>query len=250
MTDTDSLPTVQDEAPPPPVIEDPLFFIDYDGTLAAIVEQPMQAQPYPGAPELLRDLNDKYPIWVVTGRHLDDLAVFLPGLRLRAIGLHGAQEGRIGGQAVSHIGPEVQKAIDDMRASAPVGDGITVEAKGPAFAIHYRQAKDKEEAHAELQRWVDRLPAVLDAVWGKKVVEVRGKGVHKGVAVQRVCRAFPDRVPVCLGDDETDEDAFRALHALQMDAVTVRVGGGKTVARHYLKGPQEVVAYLRQYLFE
>lgn len=242
------VPSVQIGHPAPPVVPMPLLFIDYDGTLASIVDRPMEAEPYPGVPELLRDLDEQYPLWIVTGRHVDDLAVFLPELPLHAIGLHGAQEGRIGGQTINRVDQEVQDAMDRMRAQVPEMEGITVEAKGPMFAAHYRQADDEQRAYALLKEWAESAPVALDVLWGKKVVEVRAKGTHKGVAVQHICEDFPEHTPVYLGDDETDEDAFRALHALGDRAVTVRVGGGETVARHTLKGPPQVVAYLRQYL--
>ena len=232
----------------PPVATNPIFFIDYDGTLASIVDRPMEAEPYPGVPELLKMLNDRYPVWLVTGRHLEDLAVFLPDLSMRAIGLHGAQEGQIGGQAASFIDPETRQAMDRLRSEVPDIEGVFVESKGPTFAVHYRQTRDEEKARVALKEWADSSSTSLDVLWGKKVVEVRAKGTHKGVAVQRLCADFPDHTPVYLGDDETDEDAFRALHALRDTAVTIRIGGGQTVARHALEGPPQVVAYLQNYL--
>jgi trehalose 6-phosphate phosphatase len=92
------------------------------------------------------------------------------------------------------------------------------------------------------------MPKMLDAIWGKKVVELRPEGLTKGTAVRRIAEQHPDRVPVYLGDDTTDEDAFAALQDLDREAVTVRIGSADTKADYRLAGPDTVVDYLRQYV--
>jgi trehalose 6-phosphate phosphatase len=89
------------------------------------------------------------------------------------------------------------------------------------------------------------VPEGLEPVWGKKVVELRPRGVSKGAAVARVAAAHPARTPVFLGDDVTDEDAFRALNE-RPGAVTVKVGPGETAARFRLPDVDAVVTYLRR----
>jgi trehalose 6-phosphate phosphatase len=77
------------------------------------------------------------------------------------------------------------------------------------------------------------------------VVELRAKGVSKGVAAGRIAAQHPAHTPVYLGDDVTDEDAFRALNAAQPGAVTVKVGTGETDGRYRLPDVDAVVAYLQ-----
>ncbi|NBC17525.1 MAG: trehalose-phosphatase [Bacteroidetes bacterium] len=233
---------------PPPVAPRPLFFLDYDGTLAPIVDEPSEAFPHPEAPTLLQQLEARYPVWIVTGRHLRDLGPFLPDLNLQAIGLHGAQDGTVGGTAQSRLTEDMVAALRQMRETVPDLDGVWVEDKEHTFAVHYRQAADKQRVRERLRDWVVEAPDVLDAIWGKDVVELRPDGLDKGAAVTEIAREHPDRTPVYLGDDVTDEDAFRALAAMDDDAVTVKVGDGETRARYRLTGPDAVVAYLRQYL--
>jgi len=229
----------------PPVVDDPLFFLDYDGTLAPIVDDPAAATPHPEVPALLRELDARFPVWIVTGRDLRALSSFLDQ-PLPAIGLHGAQEGIIG-KDVRHLMPDAAAdALRRLRRSVPSLDGLRIEQKDRAFAVHYRDA-DEEEARRRLSAWLDAMPELLDAIWGKKVVELRPEGLTKGTAVRRIADEHPDRTPVYLGDDTTDEDAFEALHALDREAVTVRIGDEDTRADYRLAGPDEVVEYLARY---
>ena len=228
----------------PPIVKNPLFFLDYDGTLAPIVDDPMSAFPHTEAPGLLEQLTARYPLWIITGRHLRDLAVLLD-MPLRAIGLHGAQEGTIGGAHESLIPEGAQTALSARRRTVPDLEGLRVEEKEHTFAVHYRAVKEKAKVRARLRAWTDDLPEELDAIWGKDVLELRPRGLDKGVAVRRIAEDFPNHTPVYLGDDVTDEDAFAALAE---DAVTVKVGEGDTRARFRLGDVEAVVAYLKQYV--
>jgi len=228
-----------------PVVDRPLFFLDYDGTLAPIVDDPMEAHPHPDVPGLLRALDAAHPVWIVTGRSLEALDHFLD-LSLPAIGLHGAQQGTIGGATERLMSDDAAQAIRRLRRSVPSVDGLRVEDKDAAFAVHYRQA-DEEEVHDRLQTWVNTMPEILEAIWGKKVVELRPRNLTKGTAVRRIAGEHPKRTPIYIGDDVTDEDAFRALRDMDRAAVTVKVGDGDTAAGHRLAGPDEVVRYLRRY---
>lgn len=230
-----------------PLADKPLFFLDYDGTLAPIVDDPSQAIPHPRIPPLLDQLDNRYPLWIITGRDLKHLASLVP-LPLRAIGLHGAQHGVIGQHTHSRMPDEVAEAIADLRETLPSIRGAEVEEKSQAFAVHYRNADNEEDARHRLQVWTDTMPDILDAIWGKKVVELRPEGLTKGTAVREVAAEFPAHTPVYLGDDVTDEDAFAALHDLGRDAITVKVGDGDTCADYHLNGPGNVADYLERYV--
>jgi trehalose 6-phosphate phosphatase len=129
----------------------------------------------------------------------------------------------------------------------PTGDGVEVEEKDTAFAIHYRAAEDEDDARDRIRAWADSVPDMLEAIWGKKVMELRPKGMSKGTAVRKIADDFPDRTPIYLGDDVTDEDAFAALAEVD-GAITVKVGEGDTRAQYRLSGPDAVVEYLQQYV--
>ena len=236
----------------PPVPARPLLFLDYDGTLAPIVDDPAAAHPHAEVPALVAALAEAHPVVVVTGRDLAALGRLLVDeagapVAVRAVGLHGVEEGRPG--AVERRATEEHQAdLDRLRASVPEVEGVWVEDKGAAFAVHYRLATDERAAREALEAWASKAPEALATIWGKTVVELRPAGVSKGTAVARIAAEHPDRTPVYLGDDVTDEDAFRALGALRLPAVTVKVGEGETAAGHRLPDVEAVVAYLRRFL--
>jgi len=230
-----------------PVPDRPLFFLDYDGTLAPIVDDPDAAVPHPAVPDLLRELDDRFPLWIVTGRDLRALSSFLDQ-PLNAIGLHGAQQGVVGGEVERLMPDDAAEALRRLRRSVPSVDGMHIEEKDQAFAVHYREVHDEAETRERLSSWLDAMPEMLDAIWGKKVVELRPDGLTKGTAVHRIAAAHPECTPVYLGDDTTDEDAFAALQEMERDAVTVRIGNEETRADYRLAGPDEVVDYLRRYV--
>lgn len=230
-----------------PLADEPLFFLDYDGTLAPIVDDPSAAAPHPRIPLVLERLDERFPLWIVTGRDLRHLAP-LVDLPLRAIGLHGAQHGVIGRETHSRMPEEAAEAIARLRSSLPAIPGADVEEKSQAFAVHYRGAEDEDDARRRLRAWTNTMPDILEAIWGKKVVELRPDGLSKGTAVKEIADEFPERTPVYIGDDVTDEDAFEALHDLLRHTVTVKVGEGDTCADYRLDGPAEVADYLRRYV--
>ena len=132
-----------------------------------------------------------------------------------------------------------------MRDRLPAMAGVVVEDKGgAAFAVHYRRATDPARVREALQSWTAGMPAGLEAIWGKMVVELRPRGVSKGAAVVRIAAEHPGLVPVYLGDDVTDEEAFAALNEANPRAITVKVGSGGTRARYRLDSVDAAVEYL------
>lgn len=227
-----------------PVVESPLFFLDYDGTLSEICDDPMQAFPHPDVADLLPRLMDKAPLWIITGRHLRDLGKLLP-LTVHAVGLHGVQEGVVGGVYEAKMPEEARQAIREMKQSVPDIEGVWIEDKEHAFAVHYRGAKDIPAVEAALNEWLIATPDELVVIYGKNVVELRPESISKGHAVTRISAAHQHLQPIYIGDDTTDEEAFKALGD---GAVTIKVGEGETAARYRLPDVQSVITYLQQYV--
>ena len=237
----------KENLPGPPVVSSPLFMIDYDGTLAEIKNTPMEAYPYEGARSVLHTLNKKYPLLIVTGRHLRDLSVLLQ-VELNAIGLHGLQKGTIGGDYAVSLPDSTRSDISWMRNRVPDMDGIRVEDKEYTFAVHYRGAMNESAIVEALSKWASFIPDSLTAIWGKKVVELKPLGIGKGRAVHMLVSQWSDCVPVYIGDDTTDEDAFEALNNLPgQEGLSIKVGAGETKARYRLSNVSEVIKYLKQY---
>ncbi|MBW6394276.1 trehalose-phosphatase [Thermus sp. SYSU G05001] len=227
-------------------VEQPLFLLDYDGTLAPIAPRPEKALPHPGALEVLRALMARYPLYVITGRRVEDLARLLPLPGLRVVGGHGLEEGEIGGE--SH--PLFPADLGPLRRVLPSCPGVWVEDKGFALAFHYRGAEDEERARACLEVWLaaheDLLRALgLEVLLGKKVLEVKPKGASKGQAALRLWARYPGHTPIYIGDDATDETAFQVLKG---KGLTFKVGPGPTLAEGRLEDVEAVLTYLKSYL--
>lgn len=125
--------------------------------------------------------------------------------------------------------------------------GLWIEDKGPVFVIHYRQAEagDVAKGRRIVRGLLPKLGTSFRMVAGKKIWEilpreVRGKGE---AALSIVSRLPAGALAIYLGDDATDEDAFRALPR----AVTVRVGrAARTAARFKVSNPAEVRQFLER----
>jgi trehalose 6-phosphate phosphatase len=126
--------------------------------------------------------------------------------------------------------------------------GILFEDKGPILSVHYRNVPQKSFAKvpqivkAELQQWRNRWKMAT----GKMVLEIRpNKDFNKGKAVKEILRGFPslELLPIYLGDDQTDEDAFRMLKG-QGISVFVGLSRLSSGADFFLKSPDEVQEFL------
>ncbi|GAB5601633.1 trehalose-phosphatase [Thermus sp. FJN-A] len=224
----------------------PVFFLDYDGTLAPIAPRPEEARPHPEAPEVVGRLQARYPVYVITGRRVKDLEPLLPLPGLSVVGGHGLEEGVLFGEAV----PLFPVDLTPLREALPACPGTWVEDKGYALALHYREAEDEAAAEACLRAWLEGKKALLErlgleALPGKKVLEIKPKGVDKGKAVLRLLDRHPGRTPVYIGDDTTDEAAFLVLRDR---GLTFKVGEGPTAAQGRLEDVEAVLDYLKTYL--
>jgi trehalose 6-phosphate synthase/phosphatase len=139
------------------------------------------------------------------------------------------------------LGEKLHAVLARAAASTP---GAFVERKGSGFAWHYRLAEPESGAH---QAWELRLhlrelliETPFEVLVGHKVVEVRPRGIHKGVALQGLVE--PGDIVLAIGDDRTDEDLFAAAPS---GSLTIRVGPGPSAARFRLPDVAAVRALLR-----
>ncbi len=227
-------------------------FLDYDGTLVRIRERPELARLGPKRRDALRRLGRRAKVAIVSGRPLAEVRrmVGVPGLAY--VGNHGL-EIRAGGRTWVH--PEavrragaVDRAVSAIEARIPDFPGVFVENKGLTASVHYRLAKPRlrgllrDIVAEEVRRSRGRI--VLSE--GKKVFEIRpdvpwdkGRGVR---ALMRRAGFAGPRFPIYIGDDRTDEDAFRALGDR---GLTIRVGSCRgTAARRCLRSVEDVWRFL------
>lgn len=233
------------------------LFLDFDGTLCDIVADPAASRMTEGLEPVLADLAAHLgAVAIVSGRPVTFLAqrAAVPGVRL--LGLYGLEEWRDGApvprpeaagwqEAVDHASAHLQAALADE-------EGVRVEDKGLAVAVHWRNAPDPAAA----ERRVTRLTAELAEATGlahepgKLVDELRPPVEwDKGAAVRAVVSEQALAPLAYLGDDLGDLAAFEAVRDAEGFAVAVDHGAEtpaalRTAADVLLDGPAEVARWL------
>jgi trehalose 6-phosphate synthase/phosphatase len=198
--------------------------------------------------QLLKDLSlrSDCSVQLVSGRPRAELEKWFGAL---PIGLH-AEHGmysRIEGDWIARgtvpedLRERVKATLEQVASCTP---GSHVEVKAVGLAWHYRLTEPEHGAHQARQLRLHLREVLtgtpLEVLAGDKVVEVRLRGMHKGLVLRGLMR--PGDLALAIGDDRTDEDLFSSLPE---DALTVRVGRGASVARYHLPDVSAVRALLR-----
>jgi trehalose 6-phosphate phosphatase len=229
-----------------------LLFLDFDGTLAPIVEEPMLAV-LPAATRQVLELlaaRETVMIAIVSGRLLGDVRGRVGMPDLIYAGNHGLE---IEGPGLAFEHPEaavlkgaVREVTERIAAHAASLEGVEIESKGLSSSIHYRRAARAAQIHLEavLRDIVTPDNPNIEVRAGKMVHEVRPRvDWDKGRAVAWIRERLgrPEALPVVLGDDLTDENAFNAFD----DAITVCVDPQRpTAAQYRMASPEEVREFL------
>ncbi|MFH9860029.1 trehalose-phosphatase [Streptomyces sp. NPDC017202] len=244
-----------------------LVALDFDGTLAPIVENPQDARPHPDALAVLAELAPKVAsVAVVTGRPAA-VAVSnggfagVPGLeRLAVLGHYGAERWDARTGTVSAPAPHpgvaaVRAELPAVLEAAGAWPGTWVEEKGRAVAVHTRRAEDPQAAFEALRRPLADLAARHGLVVepGRMVLELRPPGVDKGVALTEYVRETGAGAVLYAGDDLGDLPAFAAVEKLRSDGVPgLLVASGSSEVTELseradlvVEGPAGVVGLLR-----
>ncbi len=239
----------------------PAVFLDYDGVLAPIVDRPEDAVMSDNMRDTVCALAERCPVCVVSGRDravvqqlmgIDDLVV---------AGSHGfdiwtPREGTITHGIAADFEDLIARVTERLRAEVGSIRGVTVEPKRASVAVHYRLVapEDRERVAAMVQALLAEHPEQLKVTPGKKVYELEPKiDWNKGRAVfylMDVLGLASDEIaPLYLGDDITDEDAFRALRGRGVGIIVGRpddpeVADRATAAEFVLASTEEVERFL------
>ena len=235
----------------------PAFFFDFDGTLSDIVDDPAAAALVPGAEKALTALAALYPVAVLSGRGLDDIRerIGIPGLWYA--GSHGFEMVDPDGnyhhnETAAAAVPVLEQAAAELTERMSSIPGVRVEHKRYAVAVHYRNAA--EGAAASVTAAVHEVGRRLGlrVTSGRMVVELRPNlDWDKGRTLEWIAREVDGTetlLPIFIGDDLTDEDAFDSvLH----DGIGIVVahsedGDRSTAARFALADPDHVREFIER----
>ena len=239
------------------------IFLDYDGTLSPIVETPEQAIMAADMREAVVNLAECTPLGIISGRDLDDVRdkvkidgiVYAGSHGFDIVGPAGEKYDVLfpvtsrGKTAAEDFLPALDSAENALSEKIGVFEGVLLERKKFAIAVHYRRVASEniERIEAAVDETTSDHPDLRKA-YGKKIFELQPKvDWHKGKALISLMRTLEldrdDVLPVYIGDDATDEDAFRALKGRGV-GIVVREEAYETAAVFSLKDPEEVREFL------
>jgi trehalose 6-phosphate phosphatase len=237
----------------PKIRSDWALFLDIDGTLLDIAQTPDGVVVPSDLRASLGALHAQLggALALVSGRPISTIDRLFAPLVLPAAGQHGAELRDERG--MDHRAPPpprlaaVVSAFAEFASSRP---GLAVEDKGNSVTLHYRAAPHyRDEAHALARLLIGVRSGELEMLPSRMAVEIKPRAVDKGSALAWFLAhpPFHGRIPVCVGDDLTDEDGFAAVN--RRGGHSIRVGrdgegDGDGGARFRLPSPAEVRAWL------
>lgn len=233
-----------------------LLLLDYDGTLAPFTPDRMRAFPYREIPQLIsKIMAANTRVVLISGRSAREL-LFLSGIHPQPEiwGSHGAERLFADGRyEVDAPGVQHRLALQTARR-ALVAEGLSdrIETKPGSIAVHWRGLAQPDQHAIETQVRRIGQPQVLQN--GLELLpfdgglELRAPGKDKGDAVRTIlAEAGPGVAAAYLGDDRTDENAFRAIKGRGL-AVLVRLEPHSTIADAWIRPPDELRHFLRDWL--
>lgn len=236
-----------------PVLEESrrlVLFLDYDGTLTPIVRRPEMANLSPQIRESLRSLAERFPVAIVSGRDLEDVRRRVGVDELVYAGSHGFDIAgprglRLQQPDAMRLLPRLDEAETLLREILDVVPGCRIERKRFSLAIHYREVQkaSSEQVREIVDQTVERVRDLCKRP-GKKVYEIQpdvdwDKGRAVEWLLQELKATGPGYLPIYLGDDRTDEDAFRVIRNRGL-GILIASRGRESAARYRLADPGEV----------
>lgn len=230
------------------------LLLDYDGTLAAFTKIPSQASPKDNVLDFLKKISadERNEIAIISGRDSETLDKWLGHLPLTFVSEHGVfikyrnrkweSQTSVPPQWKDEIRPMLQSYVTRCASSL-------IEEKQNTLSWHYRNTHPElgfvrsRELYNNLVQLTSNTP--LQVIDGNKVLEVRLTGVDKGITALKLLNHFSPDFTVCIGDDTTDEDMFKAL---EKKAYTIKIGNDATAAHYNIAAQTEVLPFLQKLL--
>jgi trehalose-phosphatase len=235
--------------------ENVFLFLDYDGTLAPFHQMPEEAYALENSIEMLKKLSEseKYKINFVSGRKLSGLQKMIEMENVNYAGSHGLEVKLCFEDEIIYpfqnndISKNNRDLYQKTKEKYEIMDDIKLEDKGFGIAIHCSSEEQKNEIASSLKAEFDET--AYQVLAGRKLVELRPEGWDKGKAVEYISRKMKDHynindnLTIYIGDDRTDEDAFRVIES----GISIYVKNDdnlETEADYYLKDPEDTAKLL------
>jgi trehalose 6-phosphate synthase/phosphatase len=225
-----------------------ILFLDFDGTLAAIADSPDKAVVPHTTLSSLERIALLAPLGIISGRALTDLRERVGVKDIAYAGNHGAEiwieNGISRAPGVERAAQSLRLLLEQLRSSLSAIDGVMIEDKGITASIHFRMADQSREGEVLRIFWdiASDHSNEFRITTGKKVLEIRPQGAwDKGQAVARIMALKGHgRMPLYIGDDTTDEDAYLAIKG---SGISVSIGQN-SMSDYYLRDQEEVAPFL------
>ncbi|MDI6727865.1 MAG: bifunctional alpha,alpha-trehalose-phosphate synthase (UDP-forming)/trehalose-phosphatase [Thermodesulfovibrionales bacterium] len=228
--------------------KDIFLSLDYDGTLTPIVEAPDKAVISDEMRSLIIKLKEHIPVAVISGRALQNVKDRVGIEDIIYAGNHGAEiwDGK---KAIISQGSEenrrlLEEVLEKLKKETSYINGVLIEDKGITASLHFRNVNVRQVG--DIFRIFDKIAKEYEDdfrfIIGKKVFEIRPVNIwNKGDAVSWIIENMGEgRFPVYIGDDTTDEDAYRIL---KDRGLSISIGGSAS-ADYYIQNQGEVRDFL------
>ena len=240
------------------------LYLDYDGTLADFAPTPEHVSPDQELVDLLSDVAEhpEIRVAIISGRRLAHIQRLVPVKGILLAGTYGIEIQMPGGERLDRLQYEsVRPTLEDLKpqwaALIKGRDGFFLEDKGWALALHARFADPVEtdrvlaRARQLAENAAEAGPAAtFRLLGGHKFLEIGPQLAHKGRTIEYLLenRPWPGALPVYLGDDDKDEEAFGVIQAHGGLAIVVAPTPRDTKANFRLPSPQAARQWLRRLL--
>jgi trehalose-phosphatase len=239
-----------------------LFFLDYDGTLTPIKKTPSLARIPKSVKEIILKLSRQQntEVFIISGRSLQDIKKFVNIRGITYAGNHGMELSGPGikyeNKIAKSLKPNIQKCINRLKKVITI-QGVLFENKGYTASIHYRLVKSRDLANFRkiFLKHIEELKKIykIEVTLGKKIFEIRPKVKwNKGESIKWILskKNYQKKcLPICIGDDITDEDSFKTIGKR---GITILVSRSKkrTNAQYVIDSPLDVYKLLKWYINE
>jgi trehalose 6-phosphate phosphatase len=235
-------------------------FLDYDGTLVPVMAHPEEALLSESMRQAIAKLSQVAMVAIVSGRNKSNIEELVNLPNIYYVGNHGFDIEGLGKNPIHHeVGREclltMEKCFRQLQSRLMNIPGVVFEPKKLTVTIHYRSVSEKDlPLFFELTEETMTHYSALKLTGGKKVVEIRPNvDWNKGKAVLWLAEKLKLNRPGCylvyIGDDLSDEDAFRLLPS-QGTGILVGNHGAQTYADYHLQDPQQVELFLNTLISE